>query len=294
MATWRCSACLGADLFGFVGVEPGTGFLDGPVDLGVGAAVRHRCDVTVHERSCVGGESDGAGGDLAGLPDRHLAGHDARPEAGEAVVGLDGVAEVALPGVGGDPQGERELGDAELRDQGCTLTGDRELALGAVHVAASTIDSAGCMIAHCDGELELRGSRGRSIVVLDSRAARRGPRTWCPGCRGAGSLSWFNPIRGHRQSGPISALEIPAYGRFPKLSSNYFLRAPLVGGFEAPRSEPALAPQPPRRRTDRPGADRNRSPPYRVNACRRPTTGGPQAAGVSMTVAAQPPRPPST
>ena len=51
----------------------------------------------------------------------------------EAVADLDRVTEVGATGVGGHAEHEGELGDTELRDQGCTRSGDRQLALGTRH-----------------------------------------------------------------------------------------------------------------------------------------------------------------
>ncbi len=123
---------LGPLRFGFLGVEQVAGVVHGPVDLRVRAPVGGRGDVLVDEPGAVLGEQDGARRDLAGLPHRHLARDHSLPESREAVAGLDGVAEVPLPRVGRHPQGEGELGDAELRDQRRTGSGDRELVLGAV------------------------------------------------------------------------------------------------------------------------------------------------------------------
>jgi hypothetical protein len=51
------------------------------------------------------------------------------PGLGEPVADLDGLTEVGAAGVGGLVDRERELGDAELRDQGCAVAGDGQLAL---------------------------------------------------------------------------------------------------------------------------------------------------------------------
>ena len=66
---------LGSLGFGFFGVVEVAGVVHGPVDLRVGAPVRDGGDVLVDEPGSVLGQDDGPGGDLAGLPHRHLAGH---------------------------------------------------------------------------------------------------------------------------------------------------------------------------------------------------------------------------
>ena len=50
-------------LFGGLGVEPDQGFLDEPVDLRPGAAVRVGGELPVHETGGVGGEEAGGVGD---------------------------------------------------------------------------------------------------------------------------------------------------------------------------------------------------------------------------------------
>ena len=51
--------------------------------------------------------------------------------AGEAVLQLEGGGDQVAPRVSGDPEGGGELGDAELRDQGCPGSGERDSGLGA-------------------------------------------------------------------------------------------------------------------------------------------------------------------
>ena len=83
-------------------------------------------------------------------------GGDRGPELGEAVAELDGVAEVGPPGVGRHAQGEGEVGDAELRDQGCAGSGDGEFAFGAVDGGGAVVDGLdGVHDRPLDGELEL-------------------------------------------------------------------------------------------------------------------------------------------
>ncbi len=144
-----------AVLVGGVGVVAGAGFLDGAVELGVGELVGDGGEVAVHEPGAVHGQGVGGLGDPAGLPHRYRAGDDLCPEAGESVAGLDGVAEVLVPGVGGGVDGECELGDAELRDEGGTGSGDGELALGAGDGGGVVEGGGGVQVGPVDGEGEL-------------------------------------------------------------------------------------------------------------------------------------------
>jgi hypothetical protein len=114
------------------------------------------CEVPVHVRGGVGAQWLGGLGDLAGFPDRHPAGGGDRPELREAVAELDRVAEVGPPGVGGHAEGEGEVGDAELGDQGCAGSGDGELAFGAVDGRGAVVQGLdGVDDRPLDGELEL-------------------------------------------------------------------------------------------------------------------------------------------
>ena len=70
------------------------------------------------------GQVQGLVGDPAGLPGGQVAGDHPFPQAGEAVAQLEGVAEVAFAGLGGQPDRGGELGDRELRDQGGAGSGD--------------------------------------------------------------------------------------------------------------------------------------------------------------------------
>jgi hypothetical protein len=115
--------------FGFGRVEPDPGFLHDAFELGERELRGDRCDVGVHEPGTLERQRQGGFGDLPGLPHRHPAGHDEGPGLGEPVTDLDGLAEVGPPGVGGLADREGELGDAELRDQGCAVAGDGQLAL---------------------------------------------------------------------------------------------------------------------------------------------------------------------
>ena len=74
---------------------------------------------------------DGGLGDHPGLPRRHPSGVDLRPQAGQAVAQLEGVADELLRRDRRDAEDAAELGDAELRHQRTALTGDGFLVLAA-------------------------------------------------------------------------------------------------------------------------------------------------------------------
>ena len=76
-----------------------------------------------------GGRVDGDLRDRAGPPRRHPSGVDLRPQPREAVAQLEGVADELLRRGRRDTQDGAELGEAELRHQRRTLTGDRLLVL---------------------------------------------------------------------------------------------------------------------------------------------------------------------
>jgi hypothetical protein len=97
--------------FGFDRVEPDPGLLHHPLQLGERELRRGRGDVDVHEPGTLERQREGGLGDLAGLPHRHPAGHDPRPEPGEPVAGLDRLTQVG-------PSRVRELGDTELGTNG--------------------------------------------------------------------------------------------------------------------------------------------------------------------------------
>ena len=65
-------------------------------------------------------------GDPAGPPRRQVTGPDPGPGAGEPVPQLEGLTEVGLAGLGGQPDRGRELGHTELRDQRRAGSGDRD------------------------------------------------------------------------------------------------------------------------------------------------------------------------
>ena len=127
----KCPACAAAwrSASVCVGVEPGFGFLDQPAQLGRADGVREGGDHGVHERRGVRWEAQGAVGDEPQPPRRQLTGLEPGPAVPEPVVALDGVGEVAAPGLGGPPQRGGELGDRELRDLRAALAAQRETGL---------------------------------------------------------------------------------------------------------------------------------------------------------------------
>jgi hypothetical protein len=116
-------ACLGLDR-----VEPHPRFLHHPLQLREGQSGDGR-DVGVHEPGTLERQRQGGLGDLAGLPHRHPAGHDERPDSGEPVADLDGLTQVRAAGVGGLADREGELGHTELRHKRGAVAGDGQLAL---------------------------------------------------------------------------------------------------------------------------------------------------------------------
>ena len=85
------------------------------------------------------GRVDGGLGDRAGSPRRNPAGVDLRPQPREAVAELEGVADELLRRGRRDPEDGAELGEAELRDQRRTLTGDGLLVLTTGHGERSRV-----------------------------------------------------------------------------------------------------------------------------------------------------------
>ena len=114
-------------------VEPLDGLGDEPVQLRRTDPPGDRGDLRVDERCCLdrqGGRGvDGDLRDRAGPPRRHPTGLHLRPQSGEAVAQLEGVADELLRRRRRDPEDGAELGEAELRDQRRTLAGDRLLVL---------------------------------------------------------------------------------------------------------------------------------------------------------------------
>ena len=116
-------------------VEPLDGLGDEPVQLRHTDAPGDRGDLRVDEgRSLPGQRGRRVDGDLRDRPRpprRHPAGLDLRPQAGEAVAQLEGVADELLRRRRRDAEDGAELGEAELRDQRCTLARDGLLVLAA-------------------------------------------------------------------------------------------------------------------------------------------------------------------
>ena len=111
---------------GLGGHEPDDRLLDQPVYPAGPDPVREPRDLVVHEPRRRRAQGDGRPGDPAGPPRRQVTGPDPRPGLGEPVPQLEGLTEVGLAGLGGQPDRGRELGHTELRDQRRTRTGDRD------------------------------------------------------------------------------------------------------------------------------------------------------------------------
>ena len=110
---------------------------DEPVQLRRPDPTGDRGDLGVHERRSLArqrrGGVDGGLRDRAGPPCRDPSGVDLRPQPREAVAQLEGVADELLRRGRRDPEDGAELGEAELRHERRTLTGDRLLVLAARH-----------------------------------------------------------------------------------------------------------------------------------------------------------------
>ena len=126
MAKCRPSAAAAASSRASVGHEPGDGLGDQPVERGGADLVRERARPGRRRSRGLPGEPEGGLGDPAGPPRREVPGLDAGPVPGQPVLQLERVGDQDAAGVGGDTEGEGELGDAELRDQRRTRAGERE------------------------------------------------------------------------------------------------------------------------------------------------------------------------
>ncbi len=115
-----------AAFFGFLGHVPGDGFLQKPVDLAGADLVGDRGEVPVDVPGGLDREMRCLVGDPAGFPGGQVTTDDAFPQPGQAVAQLQGVADVAFAGLGGQGDGGGELGEGELRDQGCAGSGQRD------------------------------------------------------------------------------------------------------------------------------------------------------------------------
>ncbi len=115
-----------AGLLGGLGHEPGDRLLDQPVDHPDADLVRDRRQVPVDVGRGLRTQrvGDGLLGDPTGLPGRQVPGGHPRPQPRQPVAQLEGVSDVALPGLGGQPDRGRELRDRELRHQRRPRAGD--------------------------------------------------------------------------------------------------------------------------------------------------------------------------
>ena len=112
------------DLLGHEAADRG---VDQPVQLGRPDLVRGRGHLGVDERRGLDAQPDGLPGHHPGLPGRQVTADHPLPQPGQPVAQLQGLPEVALPGLGAHRDADRELRDAELRDPRRTRTGQGEI-----------------------------------------------------------------------------------------------------------------------------------------------------------------------
>ena len=152
-------------------------------------------------------------GDPAGFPGGQVTAGDAFPEPGEAVAQLEGVAEVAFAGLGGQADGGGELGDGELRDQGGAGSGDGDggVAEGAEPDGLGLVDGLGGV-----GDRPLHGGRqqvGLGLVGLGPP----GPGGGEDACRVVGQRGGLRVVpRGGHGSIPAATTDTPD----PEMGSN--------------------------------------------------------------------------
>ena len=107
-----------------------------------------------------GDNAEGGLRDPAGPPGLEVTGLHPCPAAGQSVLQLDRRRNQRPAGVGGAADRERELGDAELRDQRRTLAGQREAGV------AGRGDPGGCLVDRLRWVLLGPGHRGDHQVCL--------------------------------------------------------------------------------------------------------------------------------
>ena len=141
------------------------------------------------------GRVDGGLGDRPRPPGRHPSGVDLRPQPGEAVAQLEGVADELLRRHRGDAQDGAELGDTELRHQRRTRSGDGLLVLTPRdRERRCGVDRLGWVqVGPPGGEVELRPRRQRLQQTGPSGSRRAG-------LRGRGRLP--------RPPAPLSSISI--------------------------------------------------------------------------------------
>ncbi len=123
VAPLGCASCLGQ---GLVGHEPRECLGDQSVQRGGADLVREPRDLGVDEPGGVHREPQGGLGDPPRAPGRQVVGLHPGPDPRQAVLQLHRVRHQRPPGLTGDPQRGRELGQAELRHPRRTRTRQRQ------------------------------------------------------------------------------------------------------------------------------------------------------------------------
>ena len=172
---------------------------------------------------------------------------DPGPGLREPVPQLEGLTQVGLAGLGGQPDRGRELGHTELRDQRRTRSGDRDRLVPSPNsAAASPIDSAGCRSAQGAGgaeQVDLGGVGGGTAVPGEREHPGSGVRCGVEvGCRrGHGSILVELVFESSVESVDFPLRE---YRRSEGSPVRY------VGGFETVAARPPQRPPaPPREQT---------------------------------------------
>jgi hypothetical protein len=110
-------------------VEPELGGLDRSGDPPVGQLVGERRHLRIHIRRRLRRQPESLGGDLAGLPRRHLPVHHPHPQPRQPVAELDRLPDIPPSGDLGDPERRSQLTDRELVHRKRPLAGEPQLPL---------------------------------------------------------------------------------------------------------------------------------------------------------------------
>ena len=154
-------------------LEAGGRFEDEVVDHGGAGGVDDVRDLGVDERDSLGRESAGRFGEAAYPPGRDLAGDQACPDLGQAVLGLDHVTHEEPAGLPGAAQGRGELRHREVRHLWRTSTGQLEHRVGAGHPEAGdprVLRSLQGVLVGCPvGAVEVRHQRPGGVEICPLR-----------------------------------------------------------------------------------------------------------------------------